>query len=121
YIGVDIFLVISGYLITSIIVAGLNRGQFSFLDFYVRRFKRLMPALLVVLFTCLLVSLFLLLPDDLLNFSRSLRETLLLKSNFHFHNVTADYFAADSAEMPLLHTWSLAVEWQYYFVFPLFI
>ena len=118
YIGVDIFYVISGYLITSLlqkeqaIVAPLA-------NFYARRIKRFLPMFLVFSIVTTIVAAVLLLPDDFVLYLKSLREALLFKSNFFFDSQAKDYFGASARELPLLHTWSLSIEWQFYLLFPL--
>ena len=119
FVGVDVFFVISGYLITSLIVGDLEQGRFSIVSFYERRARRILPALLVMIAATLLVGAFLLLPADFDALSRSAAAALLFYSNVHFWD-TASYFDYDSTLKPLLHTWSLAVEEQYYIVFPAF-
>ncbi|TVO74821.1 acyltransferase family protein [Sedimenticola selenatireducens] len=118
YIGVDIFFVISGYLITSIIVAEISKQQFSLINFYERRARRILPALsLVLLFTT--IAAFILMPADLLkSYSQSLVSVATFSSNIFFY-LTSGYFSTVSDEKPLLHTWSLAVEEQYYIFFPI--
>ena len=118
YIGVDIFFVISGYLITGIILKDIDREQFSLIRFYERRARRILPALLVVVLACIPLSIWLMVPFQLRDFSQSIIATLLFASNFYFWK-KSDYFEADSESMPLLHTWSLAIEEQFYLVFPL--
>ncbi len=118
FIGVDVFFVLSGYLITSIILEEYSRGDFSLARFYQRRAKRILPALFFVLACSAAVAWFWLLPGAYEDFSKSLMLTALSVSNFYFLKKT-DYFAADAAEVPLLHTWSLGVEEQFYLLFPL--
>ena len=118
FVGVDIFFVISGYLITSLISAEMHEGTYSIRNFYVRRARRIFPALFVM---CAVTALFVLLfclPSDAKRFSSSLAAATLFGSNIYFY-LTADYFAAAAETQPLLHTWSLAVEEQFYIVFPL--
>jgi peptidoglycan/LPS O-acetylase OafA/YrhL len=118
FVGVDIFFVISGYLITSLIAAEMSDGTYSVTNFYVRRARRIFPALFVM---CAVTALFVVLfglPSDAKRFSSSLAAATLFVSNIHFY-ATADYFAASAESQPLLHTWSLAVEEQFYIVFPL--
>ena len=117
YAGVDIFFVISGYLITGILLKDFNRGTFSLAGFYERRARRILPALLVVLsFTAVLCYVYLL-PKEFEEFAWSLLSAMFSYSNFYFWTKTS-YFVADG---PLLHTWSLAVEEQFYLFFPLFL
>ncbi|MFM8395199.1 MAG: acyltransferase family protein, partial [Acidobacteriota bacterium] len=118
YVGVDIFFVISGYLITTFIVNELDEGRFSIVGFYERRARRILPALFLVLACSLPVASFLLLPDQLISFSKSLGSVMTFVSNLYFRS-EINYFARASEEEPLLHTWSLAVEEQYYLIFPL--
>ena len=120
YIGVDVFFVISGYLISSILLTELGENRFSFSRFYERRVRRILPALLMVLGACLLGSWYLLPPEELATFSKSLVSVLLLNSNNHFASLKG-YFNLATWRDPLLHTWSLAVEEQYYLIFPLFL
>lgn len=118
FVGVDIFFVISGYLITRLIVADMDRGDFSIATFYKRRVRRLFPALFAMLAATLVVGVFLLLPRDLASLGRNITGTTLFLSNFFFWE-QAGYFEGDAHYKPLLHTWSLAVEEQYYIVYPL--
>ena len=120
FVGVDVFFVISGYLITSILLAELETGKLSLAHFYERRARRILPALFLVMFTCLLFSWFWLLPPNFKSFSQSLVAVSLFASNFLFWR-TNGYFEAFAEFKPLLHTWSLAVEEQYYVLFPLFL
>ncbi len=118
FIGVDIFFVISGFLITTILEAETRRGGFSFVGFYERRVRRILPALLVVLLACDLVSTQLL-PNDLKQIGMALISAGTFTSNFYFLTLAEDYFGAGSlAIQPALHTWSLGVEAQFYLVFP---
>ncbi len=118
FVGVDIFFVISGYLITTIIVSELDRGEFSIIGFYERRARRILPALFFVMLFCLPVAWFFLIPFDLKSFSQSLIAVSLFGSNFFFWK-TSGYFDTATDLKPLLHTWSLSVEEQYYMIFPL--
>ncbi len=118
YVGVDVFFVISGFLITSILIRELTDDQFSLLAFYDRRARRILPALGFVALVCVPFSIFWMLPFQLAEFGRSLGAVALFISNILFWRET-DYFAAASEEKPLLHTWSLAVEEQFYILFPI--
>ena len=117
YVGVDIFFVISGFLITSIIVKDHRQGTFSFAAFYERRARRLLPALFFVLLVSMGFAWAWLLPGELTEFAKSLLSVLFFGSNFFFWR-DSGYFATSAELRPLLHTWSLAVEEQFYFVFP---
>ncbi|SHK43135.1 Peptidoglycan/LPS O-acetylase OafA/YrhL, contains acyltransferase and SGNH-hydrolase domains [Shimia gijangensis] len=118
YVGVDIFFVISGFLITTIIVSEIEGKNFSLRNFYVRRALRLLPALFFMLLLCLPFSWFWMLPDDLENFGQSLIASVLFSNNILL-TLTTGYWDLAAEFKPLLHTWSLAVEEQYYIVFPL--
>ena len=118
FLGVDIFFVISGYLITGIIQRELAEQRFSLLNFYQRRAKRILPAFLFMLAACTAACVWLLTPDDFIAYLRSLRSSLLFGANLFFAQ-SGGYFDIQSAEKPLLHIWSLSVEEQFYFVFPL--
>lgn len=118
FVGVDIFFVISGFLITSIIIDDLNKNKFSIKHFYERRIRRIFPALYVVCVVSLVFSYFIFLPDELEAFGKSLVATLLFFSNILFWSETG-YFDASADLKPLLHTWSLAVEEQFYIFFPI--
>lgn len=120
FVGVDVFFVISGYLITSILVNDITTGKFSLLRFYERRIRRLFPALFVVLLASCVAAILILLPAPFAAFSRSLVATVIFGSNILFWRDT-NYFGNTASETPLLHTWSLAVEEQFYLLFPLFL
>lgn len=117
FVGVDVFFVISGYLITSILLEEHSRGSFSIWRFYERRVRRILPALYFVMLVCLPIAWLLMLPDDLENFGQSLVATTLFANNVLLW-LTSNYFQLEAEFKPLLHTWSLAVEEQYYLVFP---
>ncbi|HEY1838518.1 MAG TPA: acyltransferase family protein [Rhizomicrobium sp.] len=117
FVGVDVFFVISGFLITSLIHAEMAQKRFSVAQFYERRIRRIFPALFLVLIAASVLSLVVLFPDDLRHFAQSLEATVVFGSNFLFRN-TAGYWDIAARHKPLLHTWSLAVEEQYYVLFP---
>jgi peptidoglycan/LPS O-acetylase OafA/YrhL len=118
YIGVDIFFVISGFLITGLILEQLQAGHFSLIHFYERRARRILPALFITCLLSTLLALWLFLPQETKLFSYSLEGVSLFASNFVFARWTG-YFFQSSLTWPLLHTWSLAVEEQFYVLFPL--
>lgn len=117
FLGVDVFFVISGFLITGILLNEIEGGTFSILGFYERRARRILPALFAVVLTTIPFAWFLLDPPAFADYSRSIAAVILFVSNVHFlENV--NYFGLNVEQMPLLHTWSLAVEEQFYLVFP---
>jgi peptidoglycan/LPS O-acetylase OafA/YrhL len=118
YVGVDVFFVISGFLITKIIYTLVTEGKFSFVEFYDRRIRRLFPALFVVLLAVATWAVVYLISLDLRDFGASLAAATSYVSNFYFFFETSGYFHEDVRTMPLLHTWSLAVEEQFYIVVP---
>lgn len=120
YVGVDVFFVISGYLITSILQKDLDKKSFSITKFYDRRFRRIMPALYFVLAVATLICWVLFMHQEMKLYCKSLLSTMFFYSNFQFWN-EAGYFDMDSEIKPLLHTWSLAIEEQFYVVFPTFL
>lgn len=117
FVGVDVFFVISGYLITQLIYKDAHAGNFSFKRFYIRRVKRLAPALIAVLFATFAISCVFLTPDHFQRFAGALLSSLLSVSNIFFW-LESGYFDASAELKPLLHTWSLSVEEQFYFVWP---
>ncbi|MFT3718169.1 acyltransferase family protein [Pseudorhodoferax sp.] len=117
FVGVDVFFVISGYLITSILLKENEEGRFSIATFYERRARRILPAFFLVALVCLPLAWLWLLPEDMERFSYSLVAVSLYLSNVLFW-FTSGYFDISAELKPLLHTWSLAVEEQYYLVFP---
>jgi len=120
FIGVDIFFVISGYLITSIILKELSiKGSFSLKHFYERRIRRILPVLLFVMLVSLIFAWMYLLPSDLIDFSRSIIYSIIFISNIFFYNSGQEYDAESGLFVPFLHTWSLSVEEQFYILFPI--
>jgi peptidoglycan/LPS O-acetylase OafA/YrhL len=118
WLGVDIFFVISGYLISNIIISELNEGTFSFKNFYLRRVLRILPALFSTLLFTIPLAYFFLTPKAMEEYLDSLIASVFFYANYHFMNL--DFYVAESTKlMPLLHTWSLAIEEQYYLLFPL--
>lgn len=118
FVGVDVFFVISGFLITSIIWNQRQAGRFSFVDFWARRARRILPALFAMILAVLVLGWFLLAPKDYEELGRSVRYQVMFVSNILFMRQDG-YFDAASELKPLLHTWSLAVEEQFYILFPL--
>ena len=122
FIGVDIFFVISGYLITSLILRELNTTQsFSFINFYQRRVRRILLPLFFVMLLCFPVAWVYLDPGNFIDFSKSILYSIGFSSNFYFWDMGQQYAAANSLLKPFLHTWSLSIEEQYYIIFPIFL
>jgi peptidoglycan/LPS O-acetylase OafA/YrhL len=119
FVGVDIFFVISGYLITGILFSEIKLGRLSLMRFYRRRALRILPALFVVLAAVLLSGIVLLPPIELIDLGKATVATALSVSNIYFYASSTGYFGAALNARPLLHTWSLGVEEQFYFIFPL--
>lgn len=119
FLGVDIFFVISGYLITGIIYSEIVNNKFSLKSFYIRRMKRILPAFFFMVLLTIIAGYFILLPYEFYKLGFSAVSTLVFASNFNFSLRSGGYFDTSAEEWPLLHTWSLAVEEQYYFIFPL--
>ncbi|WP_449104087.1 acyltransferase family protein [Pseudomonas veronii] len=117
FIGVDVFFVISGYLITEVIRNGITAGKFTFHDFYIRRLLRLHPALLVTLAATLGAGFLLMDPASFADLAASAKYATFSVSNFYFW-LNQNYFEASAQTKPLLHTWSLAAEWQFYLIWP---
>lgn len=117
FVGVDIFFVISGFLITGLIVNDVERKTFSLVKFYERRARRILPMLIIIVVVLAVAGYVLLLPGDYKVFGESARAALFASSNFYFMHHTG-YFDIPAQTMPLLHTWSLGVEEQFYFVWP---
>ncbi|MBI1761769.1 MAG: acyltransferase [Acidobacteria bacterium] len=120
FVGVDIFFVISGYLISSIIFRSLAKGDFSFSEFYTRRVRRIFPALLLVLASCYVLGWFALLPDEYKQLGKHIAAGAGFAQNFVLWQEVG-YFDVASGLKPLLHLWSLAIEEQFYLIFPLLV
>lgn len=119
FLGVDIFFVISGYLITNIIYRDKLQNNFSYIDFYVRRIKRIIPALYFLLILVFAASYVIYMPYDFYKVGISAFSTIVFLANYQFAFRKGDYFSGSAEEWPLLHTWSLSVEEQYYFLLPI--
>jgi peptidoglycan/LPS O-acetylase OafA/YrhL len=117
FVGVDVFFVISGYLITRNILTKATRDEFSFSDFYIRRVRRLFPALFITIALTVTMGIFVSSPADLQNIGESAIASIFSVSNFYFWSLSG-YFDSAAIQKPLLHTWSLAVEEQFYLVWP---
>lgn len=118
YVGVDVFFVISGFLITTIVRKELDAGTFSFGGFYKRRVVRLAPAYFTVLLATTVAALIWMLPAELIAYVRSMAASSLFLANFHMWKEVGGYFGSDAHTAPLLHLWSLAVEEQFYLFWP---
>jgi peptidoglycan/LPS O-acetylase OafA/YrhL len=118
FVGVDVFFVISGFLITSIILSEMRSGSYSILDFYERRVRRIIPMLVTIIAVTAAIGCWLFLPQDLRHLGEGAASAALFSSNIFFC-LTTGYFEHAAALNPLLHTWSLAVEEQFYLLFPL--
>lgn len=119
FIGVDIFFVISGYLMTKIIIDQILQEKFSIWQFYLARGIRILPALLLLTFVIALVGWFLLIPEEYKNYSKHAASSIIFLSNLIYWRESSDYFSAAAHDKILLHTWSLSVEWQFYVIFPI--
>ncbi len=124
FVGVDVFFVISGFLITAILLKQKESSDFSFIltlkQFYIGRIKRIAPAYYMLLAVVTIISAIILIPKDYQFFHESLHDSLWFASNQYFASF-GNYFAPKSDELPLLHTWSLAIEMQFYLLYPFFI
>ena len=118
YVGVDVFFVISGYLITLILIQDIENNEFSLIRFYERRARRIIPALFFMILCCFPLAIWTMPPSMLEEFSQSVIFVGLFASNLFFWR-NSGYFDTEADEKPLLHTWSLAVEEQYYLIFPI--
>lgn len=119
YLGVDVFFTISGFLITKIVFKEAKESKFSIVQFYLRRIRRIIPLVLFVCFFALFIGVFVMLPDDLENLSQSVIATILFSNNILLLITTGNYWDVVNEYKPLMHTWSLGVEEQFYLIFPL--
>lgn len=119
YLGVDVFFVISGYLITKIMYDESINNKFSLVEFYKRRIRRILPLVVFATLVALIFATFVMLPDDLENFAQSVIATNLMANNILLNITTGNYWDVANEYKPLMHTWSLAVEEQFYFILPL--
>ena len=117
YLGVDVFFILSGFLISLIILKDIDEKKFSYADFYRRRIHRILPAALAMFFIVTVIQFFVLLPSDLLKYSSSLDASLFFVPNIYFF-LSGGYFGGNDAVKPLLHMWSLGIEEQFYILFP---
>ena len=120
FIGVDIFFVISGYLITNILINKIDTQTLNLFDFYIGRIKRIAPLYYFQLIVVLLVAIFIYIPSDILLLRSDAVWASIFLSNKHLSE-TVTYFGPSSTENPLLHTWTLAIEMQFYFLLPIFL
>jgi peptidoglycan/LPS O-acetylase OafA/YrhL len=120
FLGVDVFFVVSGYLVGGLVMRGMDQGNFSLSEFYRRRAARILPALVVVGIAVLSVGCFVMLPMELTRTATGIRAAILMLANKHFYD-TQDYFGPDKNELHFLHSWSLSVEEQFYVAFPILI
>ncbi|OTG65057.1 acyltransferase family protein [Acinetobacter silvestris] len=119
FMGVDIFFVISGYLMSKILIEKLLNNQFSFANFYLSRAIRIFPALLFLVLIITLLGWFILIPEEFKNYAKDAKYSITFLSNWLYSRQAGDYFAVSAGDKILLHTWSLAVEWQFYILFPI--
>lgn len=119
FIGVDIFFVISGYLMTKIIIDQLLQDKFSIWKFYLARGIRILPALLTLTVVVASVGWFLLIPEEYKSYGKHAASSITFLSNIIYWRESSDYFSAAAHDKILLHTWSLSVEWQFYIILPI--
>jgi len=119
FVGVDVFFVISGFLITKLIASSIEQGSFSLVAFYNRRIRRIFPAYIVVALVTLIVASYLMIPNDYIFYTTSLAASWGFAANIFFSMLSWGYFGQRTEEFPLLHAWSLSVEEQFYFIFPI--
>ena len=121
YVGVDVFFVISGFLISQVLIKSVEQNRFSIAEFYKRRIIRIAPAYFTLLVVVTVAALFCLLPDELLTYLKSVQYSLVFLSNIYDWKEVGGYFSAKAEYIPLLHLWSLAVEEQFYIIWPVVI
>ena len=121
YVGVDIFFVISGFLITQIIFTKLEKNSFSFKEFYRNRIRRLFPALIILLITALILGYLFLFPSEYAQLARHIKSSALYYENFRLIEEESNYWDVGAIFKPLLHLWSLSIEEQFYIFWPLLI
>jgi peptidoglycan/LPS O-acetylase OafA/YrhL len=122
FVGVDVFFVVSGYLITSMLVSEIETTRhISLVNFYAKRARRLLPASLLMTCVVLIACRFIYSPEEIIEFANTAFYSIFFSSNFWFINKASDYFAASSSANPFLHTWTLGVEEQFYLVWPIFL
>ena len=119
YLGVDIFFTISGYLITGIIYREISENRFSITNFYLRRTRRIIPLSLFIISVSLAIAIVVMLPDDMENFAQSVIATNFFSNNILQAITTKNYWDVVNEFKPLMHTWSLGIEEQYYLLYPL--
>jgi len=117
FLGVDVFFVISGFLITTILMEETQKNRFSILNFYDRRARRILPALFFIIFVSIILSWLVMLPSQIKDFGQSVLAAIGFSSNIYFW-LKLDYWGQSAEYVPLLHIWSLAVEEQFYLIFP---
>lgn len=118
YIGVDIFYVLSGFLITSIINDQSRGNEFTFYNFYIGRIRRLLPVFLFFLLVVSLIASYILAPEAYIDYIKSVKYSLIFQANVFFDRLADNYFAAETNTLFLAHTWSLSIEWQFYLLWP---
>jgi peptidoglycan/LPS O-acetylase OafA/YrhL len=118
FVGVDVFFVVSGYLIATLILSELARNEFKISNFYLRRVRRILPALFLMILACLPLAWMFMLPSDMKEFSQSMVSVVLFLSNILFW-LKSGYFDSSAELKPLIHTWSLSIEEQFYILFPI--
>ena len=117
YLGVDVFFIVSGFIISKIILANIEKKNFSFIDYFNRRIRRLVPGLILVIFLVSILSWLYQIPLDLKYYGQSLFSTSIFLSNIYFYVINNDYFASNT--FPLIHLWSLSLEVQFYIIYHL--